>query len=213
VWLAVQLAGCASVNFVTEIPASLRVTPVSPAADAGRGLVVAVHWPAALDPKARDAVDQYSQSYWRAAFGSIYDDPVFVRTDVTGGLPIASTYAAAEAFMALRRALPGASVVLEPQMISFDDRGRLTEKSMLPSAIPVAMRLDIAAPQGGKFPFINENFTFSIRTQAAWSAGNCGLFTASAAETDAVLVWPDGNRCEATGQAFPSKPVWYLNRA
>lgn len=209
--VALMLSGCAGTHFEKSIPAALQSPVTAPEPDAGRGLTVAVHWPAGLDPRAKAVVHQRSQDYARAAFGSMYDDPAWERVDVTGGLPLASTYYAAEALMALRRALPGAAIVLEPQMITIDEGGNLIEKPMLDTTLPIAVRLDLAAPQGGRFPFVNEQFTFSVRTPAELGGRNCGLYAASAPETDPTLIWA-GTVCATSGQSFPAKPVWYLNR-
>lgn len=209
--VAALLSGCAGTHFTKEIPSALTSPVVAPQPDAGLGLIVSVHWPAGVDARVREAVDQRSQAYYRAAFGPMFDEPGWERVNVTGGLPIASTYYAAEAYMALRRALPAAHILLEPQMITLDDAGgNLAEKPMLNALLPVALRLDVSAPQGGKFPFVNEHFTFSIRTPAVLSGRNCGLFSASAAETPVEAIWVDDAQCVAGGAAFPHKPVWYL---
>ncbi|MBK8018049.1 MAG: hypothetical protein IPK20_15830 [Betaproteobacteria bacterium] len=212
--MMILLVGCVQTNYLREIPPHLRAVPATASPEAGAGLVVSVNWPAAIDPKARTAVDQFSQTFYRAAIGSVYDDEeLSPKVDITGGLPIASTYFAAEAYMALRHALPAAQVILEPQIITLNDAGQPTERSLVQSSLPVAIRFDIAAPQGGPYPFVNETFTFSVRTPASLSGKNCGLFAGSASEIDPTIVWTSSGECVASGSEFPKKPVWYLDRA
>lgn len=191
------LGGCASQPYETAIPAALTAKPVIAAQPYPLNpLIVSVRWPAVIDPSIADDL----KSAWKT-YGNAEDQYFSV-----GVLSASKTYHAAQTYIALRKAMPGASIVLEPQLVTRDKDGGIGLVSIGDTSLPVALVVDVASFDTSQFPFLGTDLSFVVRSPSALSPSNCGLLVATQHQLSQLT-----GTCDPASYAVTEKPpLWYV---
>lgn len=185
--------GCG--KMVTQIPPTHLVGDLQqPRVDDYSGNIISVRWPAVIDPSVKPEVTTAGQaiySHWNGREG------VHGAEGVSDLMTVASTYHAAELYLAITRHMPGATVILEPQFITrrntagepreVDVKSRLTSqistgdvvpRPIVNSSLPVSVAADLTDFPVTTFPFTVNVFSLYLRTPPALSPKTNGVLLA-----------------------------------
>ncbi|MGX6568271.1 hypothetical protein [Cupriavidus necator] len=197
--VALLLSACATTEQVhTEIPPTLAAKPVAQTRPYSlTPLIVSVRWPAVVDPSISDDL----KSAWQS-FGDVDNDKKFS----VGVLSASNTYHAAQTYVALRKAMPEANVVLEPQLVTRDKDGGIGLVPIGDASLPAALVVDLASFDTAEFPFIGTSLSFVVRSPSALSPANCGLLVAAQNQLRS-----SATKCASPSFAVTEKPpLWYV---